>query len=295
MHDADTRTGLIALGLVPALGRQAIARLLTHFGMLAAVLAASNEELQAVHGIGPKLAAAIRAVNLARVAAQVAAWEADGIAVLLPGEAAYPPRLAALAGSPAVLFVRGNVEALHVPRAVGIAGTRQPIPASLSLARELAETLAREGWTVVSGLARGVDTVAHTATLAAGGATVAALGGGVRQVYPPENRALAARILATGGALVAETPPDAHPDRAALVARNRLISGLSAAVVVIETGEHGGSMHAARFAAAQDRPVYAIANEAEGNRRLLANGARPLPPDATASARLLAELAQLKP
>ncbi len=126
--------------------------------------------------------------------------------------------------------------------------------------------------------------------LRAGGRSLAVLGCGVRVIYPPSNTALAEHILAHG-ALVSETHPDASPDSSTLVARNRLISGLCRAVIVVEAGETSGSLHAARFAQVQGRPVYAVANCSPGNQHLIANGARALPPEDKAWMIVLAALA----
>lgn len=266
----------VALSLIPGLGRRTIRRLLNHFGSLGAVLAAAETDLQAVRGIGPRLAAAIAAADAARTQADLAAWQAAGIAVLLHTDPAYPAALRSLDDAPPVLFARGA--GWESAGAVAIVGTRRPRPESRQIAAEMAGTLAAQGWTIVSGLAVGIDTAAHQGALDSGGITLAVLGCGVRVVYPPENRALAARIVEQGGALLSEVHPDAAPGSPALVARNRLISGLSRAVIVVETGETGGSLHAARFAQAQGRLVYAVDNDAPGNRRLIADGARPLPP-----------------
>jgi DNA processing protein len=266
----------VALSLIPNLGSRRIVALLDHFGSLAAILEAGDANLRAVPGIGPKLAAAIRAIDLAHTASEIAGWQADGIAILLPSDDGYPAALKALADAPPVLFRRG-LAGPDDSRAVAIVGTRSPTGASRGLAETIAATLAGQGWTVTSGMAAGIDTAAHQGALRAGGRTLAVLGCGVRVIYPPENAPLAAHILAHG-ALLSETHPDMPPSAPALVARNRLISGLSRAVIVIETAEDGGGMYAARFAREQGRAVYAVQNASTGNVRLIAEGARPLPP-----------------
>jgi DNA processing protein len=268
----------VALSLIPNLGSRRIAALLDHFGSLAGILEAGDADLRAVPGIGPKLAAAIRAIDLAHAASEIAGWQADGIAILLRSDAGYPAALKTLDDAPPVLFWRG-LAGSDVSRAVAIVGTRSPTGASRRLAEIIAGTLAGQGWTVISGMAAGIDTAAHQGALRAGGRTLAVLGCGVRVIYPPENTALAAHILARG-ALLSEMHPDMPPSSPALVARNRLISGLSRAVIVIETAEDGGGMYAARFAREQGRIVYAVQNGSAGNVRLMAEGARPLPPHA---------------
>ncbi len=267
----------VALSLIPHLGSQTIARLLDRFGSLDAVLNASAAELKAVPGIGPKLAAAIRAADVPAMHAALAAWLADGIAVVQRDQPDYPPALRALPDAPPVLFWRGALEPEDT-RAIAIVGTRRPTLQARRAAGALGAQIAARGWTVVSGLAAGVDALAHEAALACGGRTLAVLGSGVRAVYPTGNAPLAARVLARG-ALLSETHPDASPSAPALVARNRIISGLSRAVIVVEAGPGSGSLHAARFARAQGRPVFAVRSAAPGNARLLAEGARAISPE----------------
>ncbi len=269
----------VALSLIPSLGGRTIARLIAHFGSLDAVFAAGERDLRAVDGIGPKLAAAIRALDLDRTQAAIRAWQRDGIAILQRDSAAYPAALRALDDAPPVLFRRGT-HPPHDARAVAIVGTRRPSPDARQVAGRIAAALAGADWTVVSGMAAGIDTAAHAGALDAGGRTLAVLGGGVRAIYPQQNQLLAQHIMAHG-ALYSEQHPDARPNSPALVARNRLISGLSRAVVVIETGTTGGSLHTVRFARAQGVPVYALDTDAPGNRQIIADGAHPLPRQAT--------------
>jgi len=276
-HHTPDLTPWVALSLIPSLGSRRIAALLDHFGSIEAVLEAGDAELRTVPGIGPKLAAAIRAVDSARTASEIADWQADGIALLLRGSDGYPGALNMLADAPPVLFWRGSL-GQDDSRAVAVVGRRSPTAASRLLAEDLSGALAGQGWTIVSGLAAGVDTAAHRAALQAGGRTLAVLGCGVRVIYPPENAPLVAQIL-TLGALLSETHPDLPPSGPLLVARNRLISGLSRAVIVIETAEDGGSMYTARFAREQGRTVYAVDNGSAGTVRLIEEGARPLSPD----------------
>lgn len=261
----------VALSLIPHLGSQAIARLLDHFGSLDAVLSASAAELKTVPGIGPKLAAAIRAADVSAVQAALASWLAEGIAVLQRDQPGYPIALRGLPDAPVVLFQRGAL-APQDARAIAIVGTRRPSLQARQTAHALTAHFAARGWTVVSGLAAGIDTLAHKAALACGGRTLAVLGSGARVVYPPANAPLVARVLARG-ALLSESHPDANPSASALVARNRIISGLSRAVIVVEAGPDSGSLHAARFARAQGRLVCAVRCAALGNVQLLAEGA----------------------
>lgn len=276
----------VALSLIPHLGGRTIDRLIAHFGTLDAIYAASEDALRAVRGIGPTFAVAIQALDVPRTQAAIAVWQADGIAILLRDDATYPDALRGVDDAPPVLFVRGALAARD-QRAIAIIGTRRPSAHARQHAQRLAAALAEAGWTVVSGMAAGIDAAAHAGALDAGGRTLAVLGCGVRVAYPPEHRLLAQHIAANG-ALLSEVHPDAAPNGPALVARNRLVSGLSRAVVVIETGATGGSLHTVRFAQAQGVPVLALDTSAPGNRQLIADGAPALPVKGTGAALLAA-------
>ena len=283
----------VALSLSPQLGGRIFTRLLAHFGTVEAILAADAAELQTVRGVGPKLAAAILAIDLSRTQAQLTTWQQDGIAVLARVHPDYPLRLRGDDGPP-VLFLRGT-HALPATRGVALVGTRRPHAAAKRYAQTLARALAQAGHWVISGLALGIDTAAHQGALDGDGETLAVLGSGVNVPYPPQNRALF-NTLAERGALLSEYHPQAAPSAATLVARNRLISALSTALVVVETGIKGGSWHTVRFARAQGVPVFAVQSHAAGNQRLLAEGASPLPPEPLAAcARLLKALSQSPP
>jgi DNA processing protein len=180
---------------------------------------------------------------------------------------------------PPVLYCLGE----YLPEdewAVAIVGTRRISPYGRQVTEEIASHLARNGVTVVSGLARGVDGVAHQAALNAGGRTLAVLGSGVDRVYPPEHRRLADQIIARG-ALLCDYPPGTPPEASNFPPRNRIISGLSLAVVVVEAGETSGALITAKFAAEQGREVFAVpgnilAPQSQGTNRLVQQGAHPL-------------------
>jgi DNA processing protein len=156
---------------------------------------------------------------------------------------------------------------------MAIVGTRNPSAQAYQIATALGTHFAHSGSTVVSGLARGIDTAAHLGALQAGGHTLAVLGSGVCNIYPPENAALAFRILETS-ALVSEVPPFDGPSTPRLVARNRIISGLSEGVIVVESNDDSGAMHAAKRAREQNRRVYTFDLPASGNQKLIAEGAK---------------------
>jgi len=276
----------VALGLVPRLGVNKLRALCDHFGSARAVLRADEVALRRVAGIGPAFAQAIAQVRLEQVEAQVAEWQAQGVRILPLGEFGYPPPLFGLDDPPPVLFALGQDDPRLWANGVALVGTRQPSPAAQRLAYELAASLAARGTTLISGLALGIDRAAHEGALSAAARSVAVLGNGILKPYPPQNAALAAR-LCQRGALLCECPPDASVSAQRLVARNRLISGLARALVVIETEVDGGAMHAARFALAQGQALYAIESRASGNRALLEGGALPLPAQAQEAAHSL--------
>jgi DNA processing protein len=275
----------VALSLVEHLGGRKLAALLGAFGGdPATVLAANDRDLQRVPGIGPKLSAAIRAVNIERTAKEIARWREAGVQILASVNPDYPPRLRALGeDAPPCLFVRGALDALIRRCSVAIVGTRQPSAPAREAAVRLGMDLARAGCVVISGLAAGIDAAAHNGTLSGRGCAVAVLGSGVRQIFPPDHAALADLILRTGGALVSEVNPDARASTPRLVARNRLISGLSDAVIVAESSADGGAMYAARGALAQGRRLFALDLPATGNQALITDGAVALAMDAPAT------------
>ena len=269
----------VALSLTEHIGGKTLRSLMQHFnGDSRAILAADTAALRKVPGVGPVIAQNIQAIDLASIEAAIPRWQAAGVDLVTLDTPRYPPRLRQLPDAPATLFIQG-VWPETISRSAAIVGTRSPSAISQNIASLLGLTLAERGYTVVSGLALGVDTAAHLGALAVpGSTTLAVLGCGVLNVYPRANLGLAEAIRGRG-ALLAEVHPEAVPNAAALVARNRIISGLSDSLIVIETGVEGGAMYAARFALKQGRTLYAVANDASGNRQLLKEGALPIAPD----------------
>jgi DNA processing protein len=270
----DERIRAIGLALTQSVGWVLIHRLLERFKSLEAIFAASTTELRSVQGIGPQIAANIQAIQLQSIGADLSRFDQQGIHSITWCDAAYPTRFNTLQDRPLVMFWKGEISTADA-NTIAIVGTREPSTASLQLAREWAETLAHQGWTIVSGLARGIDTEAHGGALAAGGRTLAVLGSGINVIYPTENRKLAAEIV-PNGALISELHPDAPPSTTALMRRNRLIASFARAVIVVEAGAASGALHAARFARTLDRPVYVLDNSA-GNSALLREFAKLLP------------------
>lgn len=267
-------TAAIALGLIANLRNSTRHALLAHFGSAEAVLKADEEALTAFKGVGTTLAARIRSVDLAAFERTLAAWQRRGVHVLPHGSAHYPALLMELPDAPAVLFALGLLpNNTWWQQAAAVVGTREPLPRSRQLAHFFASRYAVRGYTVLSGLALGIDRAAHEGALHEGGRTVAVLGSGVLNVYPALNAQLAQRIASTG-ALLCECAPDAPVSAARLVARNRLISGLAQQLLLIESAEDGGAMHAVRFAFAQGRSVLALNLPAGGNQAAIAAGAQ---------------------
>ncbi|HEX7557309.1 MAG TPA: DNA-processing protein DprA [Leptolinea sp.] len=202
-----------------------------------------------------------------------------GIKVLTWDDEAYPRRLKEIDQPPPVLYVLGDLT-IQDEWAAAIVGTRRMTGYGRQVTEELAELLANHGVTVVSGLARGVDACAHQTSLKFGGRTIAVLGSGVDRIYPPENRKLAEEI-AKSGAVISDYPPGTPPESNNFPPRNRIISGLSHAVVVIEAGVTSGALITSTFAAEQGRDVFALpgsiyANQSKGTNKLIQQGARPL-------------------
>lgn len=189
----------------------------------------------------------------------------------------YPARLKRISDPPAVLFVRGSADGLKKERSVAIVGTREPTPYGAKVARRCGQNAAEIGWAIVSGLAHGCDTLAHEGCLDSRGTGVAVLAHGLDKVYPAANRQLADRLLDGGGCLVSEYPIGKAPIRAAFAERDRIQSGLSDCVVVIETDIKGGTMHTVNFSREQGRPLACIAHppewissdKARGNQQLI--------------------------
>ena len=267
-----------ALALQPHIGVKTLRSLIDHFGNAEAVLDASPNDLKQVAGVGSVTARRIAAINLDDLRNQYHNWTKQGITLLTTDHPAYPTPLADLGDAPPVLFALGKPNHALWARTVAIVGTRSPEQHLQALTQGLALRLASEGTTVVSGLALGVDTAAHLGALAATrGRTVAVMGSGVLKIYPVLNRSLARQVIAHG-LILSEVLPTIDVSSAQLVARNRIISGLSRTVIVVQTEADGGAMYAARAAFAQGRNVYAIDLPYSGNQQLIREGAIPLSP-----------------
>ncbi len=268
---------LLALHLVPGLGPKLTAALLERFGSAEAVLRASVEELCAIPYLGESVALAVsRALHRADVDAELEQLARHECRLLVLGTPEYPAALATISTPPQLLYVRGTLEPGDA-RAVAVVGSRECTSYGRRVAERLAADLARAGYVVVSGLARGIDGCAHRGALQAGGRTLAVLAGGLSRIYPPEHKDLA-RQVAESGALLSEAAMGMEPMAGMFPARNRIISGLSRAVVIAEAAEKSGALITARHAAEQGRPVLAVPGPIDspasgGTNALLRDGA----------------------
>jgi DNA processing protein len=256
----------IALHKAPGIGPKRFYRLLTAFGTARAAWEAEPGALTKV--LGPKVAADL--VTFRRTCSPPAEGERvekAGCGVLLANDPAYPPLLKQTSDPPPVLYYKGRFQPLD-QLAVAIVGSRRATPRGLNTARELAADLAAQGVTVVSGLARGIDSAAHRGALQVeGGRTIAVLGSGLDRVYPPENAGLM-QAIAERAVVCSEFPLGTPPYAANFPARNRVISGLSLAVTVVEATTDSGSLITADFALEQGRDVFAVPGpiEREGSK-----------------------------
>jgi DNA processing protein len=269
----------VGFNLVKGIGAVRLQALLDAFGDLETAWNASLFDLAGA-GLSRKLVERVAqmrtSVNLDDFVAQA---EKAGIRILTWQDDEYPSHLKEIDQPPPVLYLRGEITA-EDDWSVAIVGTRAVTPYGRQATEELATVLAHNGVTVVSGLARGVDAIAHSAAIKAGGRTIAVLGSGVDRIYPPENRQIAEKI-SSQGAIVSDYAPGTPPESANFPPRNRIISGLSMAVVVVEAGDTSGALITAEFAVEQGRDVFAIpgsiyAPQSKGTNRLLSNGAKTL-------------------
>lgn len=273
----DEARALLTLTLVPGLGSRLTSALLERFGSAQAALDARPAQLMEIPYLGHKVVEGISAVRAGKsLAVEIDLLAKHGVQLLIRGEASYPPELGELPDAPPVLYMRGSlVEADQ--KAVGVVGSRRCTAYGRRLTEQLATGLVRAGYTVISGLARGIDGVAHRAALQAGGRTIAVLAGGLSKIYPPEHTDLAHDVQACG-ALITESPLLMEPMAGMFPARNRLISGMSKGVVVVEAAERSGALITATHAADQGRHVMACPGPVDslassGTNALLRDGA----------------------
>ncbi|MEA1951271.1 MAG: DNA-processing protein DprA, partial [Planctomycetota bacterium] len=295
---SDELLDSLRLSLIPGVGPRTRQALLERFGTSSAVLAAAPSSLREVPGVGPKLldkiTTAEREIDPHR---EIEICRENHIQILMhPGpdgcdsydcdqsdpdskaaDNGYPRLLGRIDDPPSVLFLRGRI----LPRdglAIAIVGTRHATQYGLKQAEQLAGSLARAGFTIVSGLARGIDAAAHRGALAAGGRTLAVLGSGVMNIYPPEHERLAEEVR-ENGCVISESPPLFKPLSGSFPQRNRIISGLTLGTIIVEAPERSGALITARLAMEQNREVFAVPGRVDsrasrGCHKLLRDGAK---------------------
>jgi DNA processing protein len=247
----------LALALTPRLGPTRARRLAEHFGGVQNIFKASLTELEATgiqtvsaQSLGTGQSMELAHDELGRVAA-------SGVSVVCLDDSNYPSPLKQIYDPPLVLYVRGNVDTIAQP-GIAVVGTRHPTPYGLGMAERLACDLASRGLVIFSGLARGVDAAAHRGAIHAKGKTVAVFGTGVDIIYPKENTRITEQLLALGGALISEFPMNTFAAPQNFPIRNRIISGISIGVLVVEAAEYSGTRITSRCALEQNREVFAV-------------------------------------
>jgi DNA processing protein len=247
----------LAISLTQGLGPTKARKLVEHFGSAAAVFHASLTELEAtgIQAVSAQSIATGKSAELARE--EIARAAAAQVTVVSAEDSCYPPRLKEIYDPPLVLYVRGNPEVLRQP-GVAMVGTRHPTPYGSGMAERLACDLAAQGLVIISGMARGIDTASHRGAISAKGKTIAVFGTGVDVIYPKENSRLSEQILAMGGALISEFAMGTFAAPQNFPIRNRILSGMSVGVLVVEAAEYSGTRITARCALEQNRDVYAV-------------------------------------
>lgn len=273
------REAYITLALVPGIGAARLKILLEHFDTATGALAAPLALLGAVPGISGAAATAITLASRASGRRALAALEEIGGHLLLPADPGFPSLLRHIPDPPTCLFALGNLHALERP-AVAIVGSRDHSAYGAEVCRGVARAVAQAGVTVVSGMARGLDAVAHAGALEASGLTIGVLGNGLGVIYPAANRELYQRV-AQHGLLLSEFPPGERPNAGSFPRRNRLISGLARLTIVVEAAISSGALQTASCALEQGREVMAVPGPitspvSAGTNRLIRDGAAPL-------------------
>lgn len=274
----NTKDAFLALNLLPNIGPVRVRHLLRRFGRPEQILSASPDALRSVSGIGEEMASQIvKWEDSIDLAEEKRRMEEHGIETLTLDDDRYPPALREIHDPPFLLYLKGTLRPSDAA-AIGVVGSRRTTHYGKEQAKKLSFRLARAGFCIISGLARGIDTAAHEAALAAEGRTIAVLGSGIGHIYPPENQALADRI-AESGAVLSEFPVLYVPDRKSFPLRNRIVSGLSQGLLVIEAPSRSGSLITANQALEQGRSVFAVPGPidrptSEGCNRLIQQGAK---------------------
>ena len=269
----------IALNMLPTMGPVRLRKLLEVFGEPERVLAAKRDELRRIEGIGNEVAEQIsRWQSIVDLTAELRRISDFGASVVTQASPMYPKSLREIHSPPIVLYVWGELQERD-HHAIGVIGSRRTTHYGTESAKKLSYQLAYAGLTVISGLARGIDTAAHQGALAARGRTIAVIGSGLSKLYPPENAGLADKIRSGNGAILSEFSMQIEPDRQTFPMRNRIISGWSQGILIVEAGLNSGALITASQAIEQGRSVYAVpghinAPSAIGSNRLIQQGAK---------------------
>jgi len=268
-----SKSHYMALSAIPGVGAVTARKLLEKFGSLPAAFAAPDAELLSVPRMTAEIVASMREAAFDGLAAEIESLEHNGIQVLTWEEEGYPESLLQVRNAPYLLYVAGELRPQDAT-AVAVVGSRQASARSIEAAESIARELAKRGVTVVSGLAEGIDTAAHLGALAAeGGRTIAVLGSGLAAIHPRENIPLAEQI-SQRGAVVTEYAPRVPVRGAQLMARDRILSGLSKAVILVEAGVPSGSLDTSEKARKQGRLVFAVPGSPAAD-ALISSGAIP--------------------
>ena len=274
----DDRFYWLALNSIPGCGPVLIKALLDRFGNPKRMFEASRRELAEVDGIGERLAGVIKETDVrGKVHRELKLIEKFNASIVTIRDQSYPNNLRQIYDSPPVLYVRGNLQPKD-DLAISMVGSRLATNYGRTVTERIAGDLARHGVTMVSGMARGIDSATHRGALSAGGRTIAVLGCGVDVVYPRENRHLFEEIVAHG-AVISEFPMSTPPEGVNFPRRNRIISGLSLGVVIVQASTRSGSLITARLALEQNRDVFAVPGNvgmtvSQGTNRLIKQGAK---------------------
>lgn len=254
----NKREALLILNLIPQVGPVRVRKLLGRFSGPEEILGANRKSLQEVAGIGPEIAQNIidweKHVDME---GELLAAEKAGARILIQDDPEYPSNLREIYDPPLLLYVLGKLLDRD-DKGIAVVGSRETSNYGMETAKKLSYQMAYSGVTVISGLARGIDTAAHQGALAAKGRTVAVIGAGLNEIYPPENQALADKIIESGSAVVSEFPMNAKPIPQNFPMRNRIVSGMSVGTLVVEADMKSGALITARMALDQGKLLFAV-------------------------------------
>jgi len=272
----EKRNAALRLQMVQGIGPRIFGELVEHFGSPEKVLAASPSEVRSIPGVGAKLSSQIAMAAEVDLDPVLDCCQGHGIKIVHRDGEGYSKRLEEIYDPPAVLFAKGQILPCD-ELSIAIVGTRHASRHGIKAADQLARGLAMAGLTIVSGLARGIDAAAHQGALAVGGRTIGVLGGGLLKMYPPEHQSLADEI-AESGAVISESLPNQAPKGGSFPRRNRIVTGLSLGVIVVEAADRSGALISARLATEQGREVFAVPGRmtdrmSKGTNALIRDGA----------------------